>query len=61
MIDTFNKYMVGMRAGGIVIMLPPPGPISNEEALVLAAWLVSLADFSEGHKAFLDVLEQLQE
>lgn len=36
--------MVGMQAGQLVIMNPPRGKMTTEEALVLAAWLVSMAD-----------------
>jgi hypothetical protein len=44
MIDTANNFLVGMRgAGEIVIMNPPRGPISPDEALVLAATLVAIA------------------
>jgi hypothetical protein len=43
-IDTTNKFLVGGRADGILITCPPRGSISRQEALVLAAWLVSLAD-----------------
>ncbi len=42
--DTFNKYLVGMQAGKICIMMPPRGLMTTEEALVLAAWIVSMAD-----------------
>lgn len=45
--DTFNKHYVGVQGDNIVIMLPPPGPISKPEALMLAAWIVTLADDDE--------------
>lgn len=43
MIDTSNKYMVGMLSNTLVIMRPPIGAISPDDALVLAAYLVLLA------------------
>jgi hypothetical protein len=44
-VDTFNKYMVGMQGGKITILSPPRGPIENkEDALIFAAWIVALAD-----------------
>lgn len=44
-IDTSNKFAVGVQvAGGIMIMLPPAGPISKKDALIFAAWLVTMAD-----------------
>jgi hypothetical protein len=41
--DTFNKHMVGVQGDNILIMMPPRGPMSREEALVFAAWIVTLA------------------
>ncbi len=54
--DAFNKYMVGMAHNGLVIMNPPRAVMSTDEALMLAAWLVSMADplsekFAEALKA----------
>ncbi len=45
--DTLNKHYVGVQGDNIVIMLPPPGPISKADALVFAAWIVTLADDDE--------------
>lgn len=45
--DTTNKFMVGVRGEGIVIMLPPAGLISKADALMFAAWIVTLADDDE--------------
>lgn len=44
MSDLFNKHFVGVRADGIVILMPPVKPMSKREALVFAAWIVALAD-----------------
>lgn len=46
--DTFNKYMVGVQGDNVVIMNPPRGPISKADALMLAAWIVTLAANDEG-------------
>jgi len=46
-IDVFNKFMVGGRGEAIVIMNPPRGEISKADALLLAAWLVALANDGE--------------
>lgn len=43
-IDAFNKFLVGMQGQSLVILNPPRGVISKQDALVLAAWLVSMAD-----------------
>jgi len=45
--DTFNKHMVGAQGDNIVIMMPPRGPMSKEEALIFAAWIVSLATYDD--------------
>lgn len=42
--DTFNKYMVGIQGGKVTILNPPRGQIETEDALVFAAWIVSIAD-----------------
>lgn len=51
--DTTNKYLVGVQGEQIVIMMPPPGGISKTDAMMLAAWLVTLAD---DHEDFTDYL-----
>lgn len=56
--DTFNKHMVGVQGENIVIMNPPRGPISKADALVFAAWIVTLADDDE--TGFEKALEAVQ-
>lgn len=44
-IDTSNlPFMVAMQGDKIVIMRPPTRPLTIDEALNLAAWLVALSD-----------------
>lgn len=43
-VDTTNKFMVCKQAGKILIMNPPRGPISKHDAMVFAAWIVTLGD-----------------
>jgi hypothetical protein len=43
-IDTFNKFIVAGNAGGTIIMNPPRTPMTKQEALTLAAWLVAMND-----------------
>lgn len=59
-IDTFNKFLVGMRAQepNILIQRPVLGPITKADALNLAAYLVSLAD-PDGER-FAKVLKAVQ-
>jgi len=49
-IDTTNKFMVAARAGGGIVIINPPGaPFSSNDALLLAAYLVSLAEPFASH------------
>lgn len=46
-IDTTNKFMVAMKGVGsgeeqYLIMNPPRGPISKDDALLLAAWICAI-------------------
>ena len=45
-VDTVNKYAVGASGDALVMLRPPMAGerISKADALVLAAWLVALAD-----------------
>jgi hypothetical protein len=58
--DTFNKHMVGVQGDNILIMNPPRGPMSKADALVFAAWIVTLADYSEDEKDFRNALEAVR-
>jgi hypothetical protein len=51
-IDTFNKHMVGVQGGNIVVLMPPHGPMTKQEAMVFAAWLVTLADTTSNSRRF---------
>ncbi len=46
LIDTFNKFFVGIGGDNNIVftMGPPPPRISKADALILAAWLVAMAD-----------------
>jgi hypothetical protein len=48
--DTVNKHMVAIRPDGVYILNPPCGPISKDDAITLAAWLVALAGDHEGEE-----------
>ena len=41
---TFNKFLVGIRREEIVIQRQPAQPMTKDDALRLALWLVMLAD-----------------
>ena len=62
-IDTSNKFMVGASVSGNFITLHHPPRIGStltpDEALVLAAYLVSMAEPSASH-TFKEVLEAVQ-
>ena len=57
-IDTANKFLVGGSTSGVTIMMPPRGIISNEDALLLAAWLVAIAEDKDGR--FQEILGAVQ-
>ena len=59
--DTPNKYLVSGTEGllRIVVGNPPHGSISKQDALLLAAWLVALAD--PGRERFEQVFKTVTE
>lgn len=50
MIDSSNKFLVSTNARGQVVIghLPPGRPLDRDDALLLAAWLVAIADRRPG-------------
>jgi hypothetical protein len=55
MMDTFNKWMLGLQ-GDEILVLNPPRQLTKEEALIFAAWLVILAGtMEEFNKAYEEV------
>lgn len=54
-----NKFFVGVRAGGVVIMNPPREPLTKTDALELAAMLVVLSGDYDG-KEFAEVLKTVK-
>jgi hypothetical protein len=57
-INTLNRYAVGKRGKQVVILMPPR-ELSCDEALVFAAYLVSMAEMDTETK-FADVLDAVQ-
>jgi hypothetical protein len=59
-IDTFNKFMVAAQGDHLTLLNPPmPGQrFTRNEALILAAYLVSMAD--PGSVRFHQILEAVQ-
>lgn len=43
-IDTTNDSLVAVNNQGVLIIMPPRGPMPKDKALRLAAWIVALAD-----------------
>ena len=43
-IDTSNRFCVGGGGDRIQILIPPLGPLPKAHALILAAWIVAIAD-----------------
>jgi hypothetical protein len=52
--NTDNKFMVSINGDNIIFMEPPKPYqiIPRKEALMMAAWIVALADNSEDNEAF---------
>lgn len=44
-INPINKFGVAVGDKGIMILMPPTGPMSQDDAILLAAWLVALSNF----------------
>jgi hypothetical protein len=62
--DSSNRFLVGATAGGEMIAIMNPGPllapIGKPAALILAAWLVALADSSPDHAEFRKLLAAVE-
>ena len=58
-INTFNKFLVGSRGDRILIGAITP-EVSADDALLLAAYLVSMAEFKAAH-TFKEVLNAVQD
>lgn len=59
--DVTNEHIVGSTIfgdGSISIIRPPAGPITRKQALVFAAWIVTLAERNPGE--FKRALEAVQ-
>ncbi len=59
-VDTLNKFLVAVNGETILLMNPPRVPISKADALLLAAYLVTLADDDELGPRFPGVLKAVQ-
>jgi len=57
--NTLNKYAVGASGARIIILRPPRGSMSPDDAMNLAAWLVALAD--PGGDKFAALLKTIKE
>lgn len=55
-LDTGNHFAVGVANNAIVIRRTPSA-MSKREALVLAAWLVALADDGDKFPAILEAVQ----
>lgn len=56
-LDTSNRFRVGVSGAHIVMLRPPRGSITKEDAINLAAWLVALADDGDKFRATLEAVE----
>lgn len=53
-----NKFLVGAQGKSTIIQNPPRGPITADEALELAAWIVAVSA-PHARKTFEQVLEEV--
>lgn len=58
--DVTNLHGVARHGQEIVMLIAREGPMTQTQALVLAAWLVALADESDEHARFRHVLRQVE-
>lgn len=58
-IDTTNKFMVAVQGDDVVMLKPLPPRMSPDDALLLAAYLVALAEYRANHQ-FQAVLDAVQ-
>lgn len=59
LLDVMNRFVVAATGDGhVLIMHPPRGPISSDDALLLAAWLVAVS--LEPRERFLEVLDAVE-
>lgn len=56
-LDTLNKFGVCTRGDAVAFLRQVPAAITKAEALVLAAWLVSIAD---DHDDFGAIIQRVQ-
>jgi hypothetical protein len=61
-IDTLNKFSVAMKGSGKIGILRPPedSELTGDEAMILAAWLATLAPMAGATNKFEDVLEAVR-
>lgn len=56
-IDTTNKFLVSKSDGGFVFLRPLPQRMSDDDALLLAAYLVAMVADSDKWEAVLTAVE----
>lgn len=56
-VNTINDHMVGVQ-GDDIVFLNPPIKITKERALVLAAWIVSLADDNDDFGIVIEAVQK---
>jgi len=59
-IDTANKFFVGVRGRDVMLMKPVAGILTADDAILLAAYLVSMAEIQGPTNKFEDVLNAIR-
>lgn len=58
-IETMNKFFVATKGKEVIFLMPIPCSMSADDAMLLAAYLVSMAEMDASHK-FEEVLAAIQ-
>ena len=48
--DTMNKFFVGIQGDNVAVLNPPRGLLSKDDAIIFAAWLVTMAGDYDGER-----------
>lgn len=56
-VNTMNEHMVGVQ-GDFIVFLNPPAKITKERAIVLAAWILTLADDNDEFGIVIEAVQK---
>jgi hypothetical protein len=59
-VELMNKHLVTAHQGKVLVGLPPRAPMTSDEAIELAAWLVAMAGIVDAGKNVPCPVERLE-